>query len=308
MVSSLVGEVDKVINMIPSSIYPTLPLESENQEFDPFPPVDPILPLENATQVADLVSSSVYPTLHLEIKLDTCHIFLFDIESTVLGGIRPSPVQPPPSNVAILFYWDVLNGPHIPSHVPSNITVQCFDGDVHQKMIDEGASVSILSSIAWKVVGCPHLVPVTQNLLSFNRRANHPLGILLEFIITLGGKIVVIDVMVVHDPLDFDLILGRDYVYSMKDIVSTLFRMISFPHDGGFVTIYQLSFVGPDLIINPMTSPNGSYMHMVSPPPYVNYVTFSPMPSVGDADEPLTVISISYDLDPVVNDVYPLSL
>jgi hypothetical protein len=67
------------------------------------------------------------------------------------------------------------------------------------------------------------------------------------------------------------------------------------------VTIDQLSFVDPDLIINPATSLNGSYIQMVSPPPHVNYVAFSPMPSVVDANDPLTVSSISYDLDLVVD-------
>jgi hypothetical protein len=64
----------------------------------------------------------------------------------------------------------------------------------------------------------------------------------------------------------------------MKSIVSTLFRVIYFPRDGRIVTIDQLSFVGPDL----MTSLNGSYMQMVSPPPQVNYVVLSPMPSTVD--------------------------
>jgi hypothetical protein len=71
----------------------------------------------------------------------------------------------------------------------------------------------------------------------------------------LGGKNVFIDVMVVQDPLDFDLLLGRDYVYAMKAIMSTLFRVIYFPHDGRIVTIDQLSFVGPDLTINSMNLP-----------------------------------------------------
>jgi hypothetical protein len=73
--------------------------------------------------------------------------------------------------------------------------------------------------------------------------------------------------MVVQDPLDFDLLLGRDYVYAMKVIVSTLFCVIYFMHDGRMVTIDQLSFVGLDLNINPMTSLNGSYMQSVSPLP-----------------------------------------
>jgi hypothetical protein len=42
-------------------------------------------------------------------------------------------------------------------------------------------------------------------------------------------------------------------------------------------------------------------MQMVSPFPHVNYVALSPMPSVANEDEPLTVISLPYDLDPVVD-------
>jgi hypothetical protein len=91
--------------------------------------------------------------------------------------------------------------------------------------------------------------------------------------------------MVVGDPLDFDLLLGRDYFYAMKAIVSTLFRVISFPHDGRMVTIDQLSFIGLDWI----TSLNGSYIQTISPPPHVNYVSLSPMTSAYD------------DLDPVVD-------
>ena len=57
--------------------------------------------------------------------------------------------------------------------------------------------------------------------------------------------------MVVQDPLNFNLLLGRDYVYAMKAVVSTFFRVIHFPHDGKIVTIDQLSFVTPDHRITP---------------------------------------------------------
>jgi hypothetical protein len=86
----------------------------------------------------------------------------------------------------------------------------------------------------------------------------------------LAGKIIFIDVMVVQDPLDFDLLLGQDYFYAIKDIVSTRFCVIYFPHDGKIVTIDQLSFLGPELTFNSMTSLNGSYMKMVWPFPQVN--------------------------------------
>jgi hypothetical protein len=133
-------------------------------------------------------------------------------------------------------------------------------------------------------------------MLAFNRRTSQPLGTLPQFPVTLGGKTIFIDVMVVQYPLDFALLLGQDYVYAMKSIASTLFCVIYFPHDGIIVTIDQLSFIGPNWI----TSLNGSYMQTVSPLPQVNYVALSPMPSVSNAYEPLTVSSLPYDLDPVV--------
>jgi hypothetical protein len=101
----------------------------------------------------------------------------------------------------------------------------------------------------------------------------------------LGGKTVFIDVMVVQDPLYFYLLLGRDYVYAMKAIVSTLFCVISFPHDGRVVAVDQLSFIDPSWI----ASLNGSYMKTVLPAPQVNYVALFPMVSTSD------------DLDPVVD-------
>ena len=79
-------------------------------------------------------------------------------------------------------------------------------------IVDEGASVRILSSIAWKDIGSPLLMPATDQIL--------------------GGKTVCIDVMVLQGPLDFNMLLGRDYVYAMKSIVSTLFRVMHFPMMG----------------------------------------------------------------------------
>jgi hypothetical protein len=96
--------------------------------------------------------------------------------------------------------------------------------------------------------------------------------------------------------LDFALLLGWDYVYAMKIILSTLFHVIYFPHNGRIVTINQLSFIGPDW----NTSLHGSYMTTVSPPPHVNYVALSPMPSISDDLDSVVdmVISSVWMLEP----------
>ena len=63
-------------------------------------------------------------------------------------------------------------------------------------IVDEGASVSILSSTAWQALGSPQLVPATDQILAFNRRPTAYLGILPLLPITLGGKTICIDVII----------------------------------------------------------------------------------------------------------------
>ena len=135
---------------------------------------------------------------------------------------------------------------------------------VSRTIIDEGASVSILSSTAWQALASSSLVPITQNLLAFNRGTNQPLGILPRLTITFGGRIVYLNVMVVPGPLYYNLLLGRNYVYGMGAIVSTLFRVICFPHEGRFVTVDQLSFPGPNMASSQPSSLNVTFVTMVS--------------------------------------------
>jgi len=90
-------------------------------------------------------------------------------------------------------------------------------------IIDEAASVSILCLTTRKVLGSPSLFPEKQNLSGFNKGTSRPLGILPKLPINLRKKVVYLNVMVVQGPLDCNLLLGRDYIYSMEAIVSTFF-------------------------------------------------------------------------------------
>ena len=87
----------------------------------------------------------------------------------------------------------------------------------------------------------------------------------------------------------------------MKAVVSTLFRVMSFPHNGNIVTVDQLSFASLDSTTNNLTPLNVPYTEVVSTLPRVNYVATSPMFSVTDVSEPLTVFSTSFDLDPIID-------
>ena len=47
--------------------------------------------------------------------------------------------------------------------------------------------------------------------------------------------------------LDYNLVLGRNWIYEMDAISSLLFRLICFPHEGRIVTVDQLDCPPVDL-------------------------------------------------------------
>ena len=75
------------------------------------------------------------------------------------------------------------------------------------------------------------------------------------------------DVMVVPGPFDFNILLGRNCTYAMGALVSSLFRVVYFPHEGRIVTTDQLSFFGPDMAADPPSSLHSFYPPVVFSPP-----------------------------------------
>jgi hypothetical protein len=290
LVSSSGDLVDQVIHLVQSSVEPVDHVISLISTW-----IDPTLPLESEVKVVDIIPPLVNPTPPLKSE-DVAQVFPFSTDSFGLGGTSPVPMEPPPSNEAIILDWGALQEYCLPSYTPIQITVHVCVRDIPQIIIDEGASISILSSISWKALGSPMLAPVTYNLLDFNRKVTQPLGILPQFPITLGGKNVLIDVMVVHDPLDFNLLLGKDYVYAMKFFVPTIFHLMCFPHNGNMVTIEHISFIEPRMMVNHLTSLNNTYILVTPASLQVNYVATCPMCSTLNEKESLPY----FHLDPVV--------
>lgn len=66
--------------------------------------------------------------------------------------------------------------------------------------------------------------------------------------------------MVVQGPLDYNLLLGHDYIYSMGAIVSSLFRVMCFLHEGRVVQLIdQLSFPSSHIANSQMPSLTGIF-------------------------------------------------
>ena len=49
----------------------------------------------------------------------------------------------------------------------------------------------------------------------------------------------------VNAPLDYNLLLGRNWMYSMQAVASSVFRVVCFPHNGKIVMIDQMAFKNP---------------------------------------------------------------
>ena len=155
---------------------PSEPIPDESQKVKVA--VDPVLPSE--------VPSSD-DTITEENKDDTVQILFVSTDSDEHGGNLPIPLPqegsssesyptvysvPPPSNLVVSFDWNQLGSTCLPASVPFQIIAQIYRMVMVGTIIDEGASVSILSSTAWKVLGSPSLLPEMRNLTGFDKGTN----------------------------------------------------------------------------------------------------------------------------------------
>ena len=106
------------------------------------------------------------------------------------------------------------------------IHVECLNNTIMCTVIDEGVVSFVMSLLCWKGLGSPTLSQSATILTTFYGKSFRPHGILPSLEVQLGGKIVTIEVEVVDAPLDYNILLGRNWMYNMQDIASSLFRVV----------------------------------------------------------------------------------
>lgn len=80
-----------------------------------------------------------------------------------------------------------------------------------------------MSMSCWKTLGSPPLSRSSTTLKAFDRRTYTLYGILSNFQVELGGKTIEIDVEVIDGNLNYNILLGRPWIYAMASVVSTYF-------------------------------------------------------------------------------------
>jgi hypothetical protein len=136
--------------------------------------------------------------------------------------------------------------PRLPPQLTFQIQVIVENMNICRTIIDEGASTSVMSITCWKAIGSPSLTESHNTLKCFNGTKFKPYGILPSLSITLEGKMVTVEVEVFDACLDYNLLLGHSWIDSMHAVVSNLFCVIRFLHQGKVVTVNQLTFFNSD--------------------------------------------------------------
>jgi hypothetical protein len=190
----------------------------------------------NYSLVDDLAQSPA-AMLVLEV-LQTCPTQRKSLLSA-MGAVDPADTR--------LITFDLDNcEPRLPAAVAIQIPVKIRNITVHRCIIDEGASTCIMSKSVWQKLGFPELLPSAITLRAYDGRSASPEGIFQNVPIELGGKTVLIDIEVIEAPLEYNILLGRTYMYAMKAVASSIFRTIMFPHNGKIVTIDQVTHYEPN--------------------------------------------------------------
>jgi hypothetical protein len=136
--------------------------------------------------------------------------------------------------------------PRLPAMVAFHRPVKIQNIMVHQSIIDEGASTCIMSKTIWKKLGSLELVPSAITLRAYDGRPSSSEGLYQNVPIELRGKTILIDIKIIDALLDYNILFGRSYMYSMKAVASSVFLTMMFPHNGKTVTINQITHYEPN--------------------------------------------------------------
>jgi hypothetical protein len=126
--------------------------------------------------------------------------------------------------------------PHLSYHIAFQLEVayptKTFTQNIFRTVVDEGTSTCVMSLACWKAIGQPIFFSSPTLLIAFDGRSFRPHGIIPSFPMQLGGKTVCVEIEVVDAPLDYNLLLGSFWTYSMQAVVATVFQVLLFPHEG----------------------------------------------------------------------------
>ena len=97
---------------------------------------------------------------------------------------------------------------------------------VHHTILDKGAPTLVLSMSCWRAIGSLEVNQSPTTFKAFDERGLYPYGLLPTLYIEIRGKTISIQVEVVESSLDYNLLLGRNWFYTMTVFASSIFYVL----------------------------------------------------------------------------------
>jgi len=123
-----------------------------------------------------------------------------------------------------------------------------------------------MSIVIWKQLKSPKLSPSTITLRAWDKNSSQPLSMYHNYLLTLTGKTIHVNIEVIDAPLDYNILLGCTYTYDMLAIASAIFRKMCFPHEWKIVTTDQLNYYKETFMTSPKSIISSVLDKQSSPP------------------------------------------
>ena len=98
-----------------------------------------------------------------------------------------------------------------------------------------------MSKNVWQKLGSPELKPPVITLRAYDDRPSTAVSLYQNVLVCLVGKTIHIDIEVLDAHLDYNILLGKNYMYAMPAITSSVFHIMMFPHEDRIITVDQLT-------------------------------------------------------------------
>ena len=102
--------------------------------------------------------------------------------------------------------------PFLNYYVSLLVHVECLNNTIKCSVIDEVVAASVMSLACWKGLGSPPLSKSGTMLTAFDIISFRSDDTLPSLEVQFGGKTVAIKVEVVNAPLDYNILLGRNWI------------------------------------------------------------------------------------------------
>ena len=80
-------------------------------------------------------------------------------------------------------------------------------------------------------------------LQAYDGHPSTPIGLYRNVLVYLATKTILIDIEILDGHLDYNILLGKSYMYAMSAVASSLFLTMMFPDEDCIVTLDQWCIV-----------------------------------------------------------------